>query len=264
MNKKLFFVLVPLFFLLLSFQAGVKKKKVSPEDYGKSIINNFSQKAGMMPVLFNHWSHRAKFTCRLCHVDIGFAMKNNETGIKAQDNMEGKYCGACHNGKYEFNGKRVFEACSKDKNSPNCINCHISTNAVKNSENFKKFASEMPKDAFGNEIDWEKAEEQGIIKLIDKIEGFTLHERPKFKAPQNFDLNAKVEGLPEIIFSHKKHTNWMGCEGCHPEIFIGVKKGLTTYSMADIFQGKYCGACHNSVAFPLVNCQKCHIKEDIK
>lgn len=33
---------------------------------------------------------------RLCHVDIGFAMKANETGITADDNASGNYCGTCH------------------------------------------------------------------------------------------------------------------------------------------------------------------------
>jgi c(7)-type cytochrome triheme protein len=73
-------------------------------------------------------------------------------------------------------------------------------------------------------------------------------------------LNPKVEGLPNIVFSHKKHTVWNGCEVCHPDIFIGVKKGLTKYSMPEIFEGKYCGVCHTSVAFPLMDCQRCHTK----
>jgi len=35
-------------------------------------------------VVFDHWLHRAKFTCRLCHVDIGFAMKAEATDIRCQ------------------------------------------------------------------------------------------------------------------------------------------------------------------------------------
>jgi len=64
--------------------------------------------------------------------------------------------------------------------------------------------------------------------------------------------------MPDIIFSHAKHTVWNGCEGCHPEIFMGVKRGATKYSMVDIFEGKYCGACHVAVAFPTIDCQRCH------
>ena len=77
---------------------------------------------------------------------------------------------------------------------------------------------------------------------------------------KDFALNPKVEGMPEIIFSHKKHTVWNGCELCHPDIFMGVKKGTTKYSMVDISEGKSCGACHTTVAFPITDCQRCHSK----
>ena len=77
---------------------------------------------------------------------------------------------------------------------------------------------------------------------------------------KDFSLDAKVEGMQDIIYSHAKHTVWSGCEGCHPEIFVGVKKGLTKYSMEEIYQGKYCGVCHLKVAFPLLDCQRCHTK----
>jgi c(7)-type cytochrome triheme protein len=66
--------------------------------------------------------------------------------------------------------------------------------------------------------------------------------------------------MPDIIFSHAKHTVWNGCELCHPEIFVGVKKGATKYSMVEIFEGKYCGACHVTVAFPLIDCGRCHTR----
>ncbi|WP_243688424.1 hypothetical protein [Geotalea toluenoxydans] len=28
--------------------------------------------------------------------------------------------------------------------------------------------------------------------------------------------------------------------------------------MAEINEGKYCGLCHTTVAFPLQDCQRCH------
>ncbi len=57
-------------------QAGMKKKRPLPYEYGKVILNNFSEKAGLSPVVFDHWIHRSKFTCRLSHVDIAFTMKS--------------------------------------------------------------------------------------------------------------------------------------------------------------------------------------------
>ncbi len=51
---------------------------------------------------------------------------------------------------------------------------------------------------------------------------------------------------------------WNGCEVCHPEIFMGRKRGATKYSMQEIEQDKFCGACHTTVAFPVEDCGRCH------
>jgi c(7)-type cytochrome triheme protein len=108
--KKLFFLAVFVLALagivLASSGGGVKKKRPLPHEYGRVIINNYSEKAGFAPVVFDHWLHRSQFTCRLCHVDIAFGMKAGASGIKAADNMKGFYCGTCHNGKMTVDGKR--------------------------------------------------------------------------------------------------------------------------------------------------------------
>jgi c(7)-type cytochrome triheme protein len=243
-------------------QTGVKKKRPLPSEYGRVVLNNYSEKAGLSPVAFDHWLHRSKFTCRLCHVDIAFAMKAGSTAIKASDNMNGYYCGTCHNGTMLSQGKRVFESCSKKilpDDTKKCERCHSLGKNVKPEYDFAKFTERFPKERFGNGIDWEKAEADGYIKLVDFLEGVSI-KRPNLAAQKDFSLSAKVEGIPDIVFSHKKHTAWNGCELCHPEIFIGVKKGTTKYSMVEIFDGKYCGVCHSTVAFPLLDCQRCHTK----
>lgn len=262
--KKLFLIisLILIFTGITLAQPGVKKKKPLPHEYGRVIMNNYSTRVGLAPVAFDHWLHRSKFTCRLCHVDIGFAMKAGGTGIKASDNIRGYYCGACHNGKMEHEGKIVFAACSEDftkKYPKTCDRCHSVGKIVPVEYDFDKFAKNLPKERFGNGIDWEKAEAEGQIKPIDFIEGVSI-KKPSLQKQEDFAIESKVEGMPEIIFSHKKHTVWNGCEVCHPEIFIGVKKGTTKYSMVEIFQGSYCGVCHSTVAFPLMDCQRCHIK----
>jgi c(7)-type cytochrome triheme protein len=104
-----------------------------------------------------------------------------------------------------------------------------------------------------------KAEEKGLLKLKDHLEGITIKRRA-LKIPVDTEIKSDVAGMPDIIFSHKKHAVWNGCELCHPEIF-GVKKGATVYEMQDIFEGKYCGACHGKVAFTNMDCQLCHTKE---
>ena len=222
-------------------QTGVKKRRPLPYEFGRVVINNYSEGAHIPPVVFDHWLHRAKFTCRLCHVDIGFAMTAETTDIRANDNINGYYCGSCHNGTSAFSS---------------CKNEFLDKDVVRKYD-FREFVKDLPRERFGNGVDWEKAEDEGKIKPVDFIEGVSI-KRDKLEDQKDFELGAKVEGMPDIIFSHKKHTVWNGCELCHPEIFIGIKKGITKYSMLDIYQGKYCGVCHNNVAFPLLDCQRCH------
>lgn len=238
-------------------QTGVKKRRPLPYEYGRVELNNFSEKSGQAPVVFDHWLHRAKFTCRLCHVDVGFAMQAGTTGISSVDNMQGYYCGACHN------GKTAFSSCTTNRNQQDagtCQRCHSQGRKVKKQFNFRTFTDGFPKGRFGNGIDWEQAEAVGKIAPADFLPGVSI-QRDGLVVQKDFDISAKVQGMPEIIFSHKKHTVWNGCELCHPEIFIGVKKGNTQYSMTEIYEGKYCGTCHVNVAFPLLDCQRCHTKQ---
>ncbi|MGC2061418.1 MAG: c(7)-type cytochrome triheme domain-containing protein [Thermodesulfovibrionales bacterium] len=263
--KRLFFVIIMLIVSagIVTAQGGVKKKRPLPYEFGREVINNYSEKAGLAPVVFDHWLHRAKFTCRLCHVDIGFAMKNGATGIKASDNISGFYCGSCHNGKMASDSEKVFESCAKTTapgDKTRCVRCHSLGKNVKMKYDFTEFTGRLPKGRFGNGIDWEKAEAENLVKPVDFLEGISI-KRKSISAQKDFALETKIEGMPDIIFSHKKHTLWNGCELCHPEIFVGVKKGATKYSMIEIFDGKYCGVCHVSVAFPLTDCQRCHVKQ---
>ena len=235
-----------------------------PSALGRAVINNYSTKAGLPPVVFDHWLHRAMYTCRLCHVDIGFAMKVGATGIRAQDNEQGFFCGACHNGKRLYGGKPIFAACS---NSPasggggRCFRCHLDRSRAAPEYDFATFTGKLPKESQipdwkdSGMIDWEKAEEEGLIKPSDYLEGVSI-KRPELKTPPDFSYKPRC-GWSDIIFSHRKHAVWNGCEVCHPDIFP-VKKGGVRFSMNDIVKGRYCGVCHDKVAFPLLFCQKCH------
>jgi c(7)-type cytochrome triheme protein len=255
-------LLVPIFTSLAYAQTGTKKRRPLPYEYGEVVIKNHSSGAGLSPVRFDHWLHRAFYTCRLCHVDIGFAMKANTTGIRAADNMKGYYCGTCHNGKMVHANRKVFESCATKygkEDLKRCNRCHSVGEEVKREYDFAAFIEKFPRERFGNGVDWEKAEETGLIRPIDSIEGVSV-KRPPLATQKDFAISAKVETMPEIIFSHRKHTLWNGCELCHPEIFPSMKKGTTKYSMTEIFEGKYCGACHVTVAFPTSDCQRCHTK----
>jgi len=245
-------------------QGGMKKKKPLPFEFGSVTINNYSQQEGMPPAVFDHWVHRQYYTCRLCHVDIGFGMTAGSTKIRSVDNMKGYFCGTCHNGRMEHGKKKIFEACSReytrDEYNDRCLKCHTLERSPAKENEFYRFSKKMPADRFGNGINWELAEEQGLITPVDYLEGVSS-KQANLKVTPDFAIKSKVEGMPDIIFSHKKHTVWNGCALCHPDIFIGVKKGASKYSMVELFEGKYCGVCHDRVAFPQTDCQRCHTKQ---
>lgn len=252
-------VMISLF--LLCAVPALGKYRPGPSEYGRVVLDNFSRNAGMAPVVFDHWHHRTMFTCRVCHIDVGFAMSGGATGIKASDNMAGLYCGTCHNGKMMRGSKKVFAACTQKagpEDTQRCNKCHSYGLQVKKDYDFALVTEKFPKDKFGNMIDWDKAEEEGYIKPMDFLEGVSS-KRVKAKPQQDFSLKSKSTWMSDIKFSHKKHLTWLGCETCHPEIF-NIKKGSTQYTMLEVYSGKYCGVCHNSVAFPLRDCQRCHTK----
>lgn len=64
--------------------------------------------------------------------------------------------------------------------------------------------------------------------------------------------------MPFVRFPHYEHTLWLDCSNCHPVPFE-PKAGSTTITMTDIFRGKFCGMCHDRVAFiTFFSCQRCH------
>lgn len=229
------------------------------ETFGRVIIKKSSLHPKMSKVVFDHWVHRARFTCRVCHVDIGFAMAEGDTPIRASDNQKGYYCGACHNGKRISFDAPVFSACVPSADTASCNRCHSFGEAVVRRYDFSRFVENMPKASLGNGIDWEKAESLGLINPRDSVMGVPVVKRT-MPTRKDFTLDSKASWIGDTLFSHSKHSKWNGCELCHPDIFLGVSKGATKYNMMQIYSGEYCGVCHLKVAFPLQDCSRCHVK----
>lgn len=75
-----------------------------------------------------------------------------------------------------------------------------------------------------------------------------------------------VKPVRSVIFDHKIHT--MGaeleCDSCHDELFemeAGVAEENDDFTMASLYEGQYCGACHDGeTAFASdTRCTTCHI-----
>jgi len=240
---------------IASAQIYLPKPPPEPSEYGKVILDN--AKTGPGAVVFDHWLHRSMYTCRLCHVDIGFAMEAKASGINARTNREGFHCGACHDGKRLYQGRPIFAACSDIPSAKNqqCDRCHSARkNGVRKYE-YKKFTLKFPKATYG--VNWEAAEKSGAIKPVDFMEGLFVG-RPAMQNRHDFSVTTAYPWVHPVTFSHEKHSVWNGCEVCHPEIFPSAPKDTIRFSMFSNIEGRYCGACHGKVAFPLNNCRGCH------
>jgi len=227
--------------------------------YGTVVLERASRAAGMAPVAFEHWRHRGLYTCRLCHVDVGFAMQAGATEISAEGNRSGLHCGACHDGRRLHLGKPIFAACSTDAARPPpeaCGRCHGAHLRPGWPERAEAFARTMPRDG-ADLIDWLEAERRAFSPPTDQVEGISL-AADRLRVDRNFSIGTLGTWLGEVAFDHSKHARWSGCEGCHPEIFPSTRRGASRWRMKDIVAGEACGACHNKVAFPLDRCLRCH------
>jgi c(7)-type cytochrome triheme protein len=113
----------------------------------------------------------------------------------------------------------------------------------------------LPRSNAGNRVDWVKAIGGGhIVPRADRLDPAAQ--------PMVMDLNIvrEVKGsMPDVVYPHKQHTEWLDCSNCHPAIFI-PQKGANQISMAAILLGEKCGVCHGKVAFPVSECRLCHSK----
>ena len=62
------------------------------------------------PAQFPHWAHRIRFKCYVCH-DAIFQMKAGANAVSMDAIQDGKFCGACHDGKTAF--PVGFETCQR-------------------------------------------------------------------------------------------------------------------------------------------------------
>jgi len=111
----------------------------------------------------------------------------------------------------------------------------------------------LPKSIAGNRVNWVAALDQ------KRIEPRWDRNDPKAGAVV-MDLNIvrEVKGsMPDVLYPHKQHTEWLDCSNCHPAIFV-PQKGANQISMAAILLGQKCGVCHGKVAFPVSECRLCH------
>ena len=93
-----------------------------------------------------------------------------------------------------------------------------------------------------------------FIVVFSCMEGGILNKDLVYKTSQG-----------DVKFSHKFHVKVkkLKCSACHPEPFK-KRFGANKFTMQDIWDGAFCGSCHNGkIAFNAkdpANCVNCHIQ----
>ena len=131
-RSKLFFMALSILLIGLPRLAGA--------EYGDVLMNNFSDAAGMRPVVFPHWFHRIRFRCKVCHADLGFKMEAGGNQINMLKIIDGEYCGACHNGEVAWSVENCDVCHTGKPGQPTQV--HQSTTSKLNTMNKSKLTGE--------------------------------------------------------------------------------------------------------------------------
>ena len=204
-------------------------------------------------------------------VAIKYMLANSGLGQYAQATQSGQTESKTAKGGIEEGKKSTPQDISNSVNSFNRLmksadewNLPPSEDGIHDPDNGGTHMLQKPKQAFetlsssksGNRVDW--------VKALDNNEISPRYDRLDDQVkPVTMDLNIvrEVKGsMPDVVYPHKQHTEWLDCSNCHPAIFI-PQKGANQISMAAILLGQKCGVCHGKVAFPVSECRRCHSKQ---
>ncbi|GFO56818.1 cytochrome c [Geomonas sp. Red276] len=221
-------------------------------------------------VTFSHEFHLKKYNnnCKVCHNAI-FNLKERRHFTMAEMEKT-KSCGACHT------GMKAFSVAD----SKSCNKCHKSTPKT---VDFKiKGGGEV---AFNHTFHVGKTNGDchgchnakvlpGGRSTMAEMEkgrscGACHNDKRAFtvvgncgrchKGMKTHDITFPVKGIGQVVFSHDYHTAKYTCKDCHTKIFQ-FKAGAKHNTMADMANGKSCGACHNgkTAFYAVSDCNKCH------
>ncbi|MEA3465358.1 MAG: c(7)-type cytochrome triheme domain-containing protein [Thermodesulfobacteriota bacterium] len=216
------------------------------DKYGDVVMDQCATAQGQKAVVFSHWSHRTRFSCRVCHFELDFAFVAGQSDINEEDMLDGDFCGACHDGSQAFGVTKQ-----------NCEKCHTG-NDIDRSKQFAQLQDKLwklPQGQYGNNINWTLAQQQGLID--PKYSMFRPQEKPLAFA-KALVLDAEWSWVSPAVFNHDTHTPWLDCANCHPSIFNIKKKTTKHFRMVYILEKKFCGVCHFAVSLPIDDCSACH------
>jgi c(7)-type cytochrome triheme protein len=205
-------------------------------------------------VTYEHASHTQWLSCDNCHPAIFPLERGAEPPtITMHDIQAGEYCGACH-GTVAFATDNACARCHQEL--PAQADWRPSEEPRTPLETVKTWIeAERLLPVTAGMPDWSRALAEGII---DPRAGIDPDEPHQPVLP--FDVELVPEATPafKAVFAHEPHTAVLSCASCHPGIFT-MRAGSNPITMAKIYAGEYCGACHGKVAFDVMTgCGRCH------
>ena len=223
----------------------------SPDRYGVLVFREQAAKRRVNPVVFSHQTHRTRFTCKVCHLELDFLMKKGSSEITREDNLDGRMCGACHNGEDAFS-VNVKGYCDR---------CHVDMDRESVYQNQGRESSfvGVSSQEYGDGVNWVEAMNSGKISPRNFLREENYHE--SMPLPEHLELPMRwTTRSPRTLvsFSHKEHIKWLDCSNCHPDIFNIKQMGTVEFDKEKNLYGMYCGTCHMTVAFPMNGCSRCH------
>jgi c(7)-type cytochrome triheme protein len=117
----------------------------------------------------------------------------------------------------------------------------------------------LPRDDAGF-IDWTRAMREGTLRPLEAISVKRGAGMQTVRYDEPVVLRPSKTFMPDVIFPHDAHNDWLNCGNCHDGIFK-MKKKASGITMKRIWKGDFCGRCHDKVAFPLRHCFRCHAGE---
>jgi c(7)-type cytochrome triheme protein len=111
---------------------------------------------------------------------------------------------------------------------------------------------DLPVDKAGNHVNWVLALDGGFIEPRKGLRPDTLMNSVNMDVVMD-----RTASMPNVVFPHRQHTQWLACTNCHTAIFLPKRDG-NPVTMYAILNGQYCGVCHGKVAFPITDCFRCH------
>jgi len=221
------------------------------EEYGELILDRRAMQLNSKPVRFSHGKHRKKFTCGVCHTELEFSLELDGTEITRADYLDGRYCGACHNGKIAFSTEFACNACHITADRDDGTTLPVpATNST----------HPLPKTKHGDHINWVAAMETEAIQPLSFIPG-RVQMTSSMPLPKHLEkpLYWTTNAANVIVrFPHRSHTEWLDCSNCHPDLFTIKQTGTIEFNKESNLYGQFCGACHMNVAFPMNGCGRCH------